>query len=266
VNVPAAGVISKTNDCGVGEYPPEYNVEQPSPVVIDKTSISISNAQRIVGVTLGVGEAVGCGVNVAVILGVIVGVGVGEAFDVRVIVGVIVLVGVIVGVTEILGVCDGVLVGVFVGDGVTKVSQSTITDLDNVLIVQGDSNLIVIFFVPMVSYVFVALKQSTPEQTPSTPICDGVLSSPQSTVKLISPIPAMLFKLVVLITVTVLQSISYIKFALIWFCVDSTPTAPSNATMEPISSAVASRYNGSCIVSYFNPKKFQLDDVGVPHS
>ena len=106
-----------------------------------------------------------------------------------------------------VGVCVGLNVFVGVGVGVTTSPQSTITALDNELVVHGESNLIVILFGPKVLYVLNALKQSTPEQTPSTPIGE-VVPSPQSTVNIISPTLAILFKLVVLITVTLLQSIS----------------------------------------------------------
>ena len=60
---------------------------------------------------------------------------------------------VIVGVNVFVGVSVGVGVGV----SVTILSQSTITSLDNAFVVQGDSKLIVIFFLPSVEYDLYAL-------------------------------------------------------------------------------------------------------------
>jgi hypothetical protein len=169
--------------------------------------MSISNTQRMVGVIDGVGDGVAptddVGVGVGDNVGVLVIVGLG----VRVIVGVGVLVAPFVGVTVRVAVIDGVGVIVAGGVGDTKALQSIIVDLDNVLLVQGESNLTVIFLLPLVVYVLNALWQLIPEQTPSTPIGD-VVPSPQSTVNIISPTAAMLFRLVVLITVTLLQSTS----------------------------------------------------------
>lgn len=140
------------NSCGVAEYSPLYNVLQPVPCVIGMISMSISNAQRIVGVTVGVGVAVGSIDIVGVIVGVKVGVLVTVGLGVRVILGV----GVFVGLTVDVIVGDGVTVAVtvIVGDGVgvINVSQSIITSLANVLLVQGESNLIEMFFVPTDSY------------------------------------------------------------------------------------------------------------------
>jgi hypothetical protein len=73
-NVPGLLPTFITNSCGVGEYPPVYNTSQPVPCVIGITSMSISNRQRTVGVTVGVGVEVGSIDTVGVILGVIVGV------------------------------------------------------------------------------------------------------------------------------------------------------------------------------------------------
>lgn len=150
VNVPAAGNASNTNTCGCGEYPPEYNVEHPSPCDIVITSILISNAQRIVGVIDGVGDGVAFIDDVGVIVGVTVAVLVTVGLGVRVIVGVGVLVAPFVGVTVRVGVIDGVGVIVAGGVGDTKISQSIITDLDKALLVQGESKVTVMFLLPMV--------------------------------------------------------------------------------------------------------------------
>jgi hypothetical protein len=127
-------------------------VLQPFPCVIGIISISISNEQRTVGVIVGVGVDVGFTDTEGVILGVTVGVTEIVGFGVRVTVGV----GVFVGETVDVIVGDGVAVAVIVtvGDGVgdTNVSQSIIISLDNVLLVHGESNLIVTFLAPTVSY------------------------------------------------------------------------------------------------------------------
>ena len=177
------------------------------PSTIGMISTSISNAQSIVGVTVGVGVGVGSIVSVGVIDGVIDGVGVFVGIIVFVGVGVTVFVGVTVAVIDGVTVFEGVTVIVGVGVCVTKVSQSIIMSLDNELLVQGESNLIVTCFVPTVLYCLNALWQSVPEQTPSTPI-EEVVPSPQSIVKLISPTAAIPLKLVILVTVTLLQSTS----------------------------------------------------------
>jgi hypothetical protein len=124
---------------------------------MDITSILISNTQRIVGVIDGVSDGVAPIDNVGVIDGVIVGVLVTVGLGVRVIDGVTVLVGVDVGVCVCVAVIDGVGVIVAGGVGDTKALQSIIVDLDNVLLVQGESNLIVIFLLPLVPYVLNAL-------------------------------------------------------------------------------------------------------------
>lgn len=114
--------------------------------------MSISNLQSMVGVIVGVTLGVGSIVIVGVIVGVTLGVGVFVGFTVLVGVGVIVFDGVIVAVIDGVTVIVGVSVFVGVGVGDNKVGQSTITSLDNILLVQGESNLIVIFFVPTLSY------------------------------------------------------------------------------------------------------------------
>ena len=148
VNVPAVLAKSITNSCGSGEYPPEYNVEQPLPCVTDITSMLISNEQRTVGVIVGVGDGVAPIDDVGVIVGDNVGVVVTVGFGVRVIVGVAVFVGVCVGVILWVGVIVGVGVNVAGADGGIIISQSTNTDLDRLLFVQGESNLMVIFLLP----------------------------------------------------------------------------------------------------------------------
>ena len=122
----------------------------PFPCVIGMISISISNLQRTVAVGdivgVGVTSTDAVGVTVGVAVGVILRVGVTVLVTVGVIVTVRVTVGVTVGVILYVGVIDGVCVGV----ADTILSQSIITSLDNALLVQGESNLIVMFFVPSV--------------------------------------------------------------------------------------------------------------------
>jgi hypothetical protein len=95
--------------------------------------------------------------DVGVIDGDNVGVLVTVGLGVRVIVGVTVFVGVDVGVNVCVAVIDGVGVIVAGGVGDTKALQSIIVDLDNVLLVQGESNLTVMFLLPLVVYVLNAL-------------------------------------------------------------------------------------------------------------
>ena len=119
--------------------------------------MSISNTQRIVGVIDGVGVGVAFIDDVGVIDGVNVGVVVAVGLGVSVLVGVAVFVRVGVGVSVRVAVIDGVGVIVAGGVGDTKALQSIIVDLDNVLLVQGESNLMVMLLLPLVAYVLNAL-------------------------------------------------------------------------------------------------------------